>query len=331
MSEGSSPQRGRPGASVKNVGGLRRARAPALCSKATRSASAHSNSLPMSRLAYFQTCLRKSLRGDGRACPSCGSSDATVTQRKAAITALRRCNRCELLFRTPTTTPEESAAFYQSDYSQGFTTTLPTATELAALKARRFAGSDKCYDDYARLLADLHPTKGARLFDFGCSWGYGSWQLAEHGWQVDAYEISKPRAQFAIDHMGVSFIPPDCASPESYDVFFSAHVIEHVPSVRSMIETGWSLLKPGGWWVAFTPNGATARRERAPRAWSRNWGSVHPQFLDERFLQKAFPSECGLILSEPYPNPLPHLPSSQTWLIGSLTGSELMVAVKKNA
>ncbi len=69
--------------------------------------------------------------------------------------------------------------------------------------------------------------------------------------------------------------------------FFSAHVLEHVPSPSKSFDYAMRLLKPSGLFVSFTPNGSEAHRAASPD-WSRAWGGVHPQFIDEKFLDHSF-------------------------------------------
>src|SRR5687768_14606475 len=97
-----------------------------------------------------------------------------TVDRKYLVTTLRRCRRCQLLFRAPTSTHEEQEAFYQEEYQQGFTTDLPDERTLSAYLTSEFRGGEKDYTAYLRVLDALGVLPGQRLFDFGCSWGYGS-------------------------------------------------------------------------------------------------------------------------------------------------------------
>jgi len=83
------------------------------------------------------------------------------------------------MFRTPTTNPEENARFYRTDYVQEFTTDLPDRELLDRLKTTAFKGTEKDYAGYIEVLSALGLERGSKVLDFGCSWGYGSWQLAE--------------------------------------------------------------------------------------------------------------------------------------------------------
>ena len=218
------------------------------------------------KTGYLLSSLSKRLTGGHRNCPSCGAAPAERLDQKWLVTTFCRCESCSLLYRIPTSDACENEAFYQVDYTEGFTTNMPSATDIQELIATRFAKSEKNYAHYIAVLHALGVSSGARLFDYGCSWGYGSFQLAAAGYQVDAFEISRPRADFARSQFGISMPAMDSLQPASYDVFFSAHVIEHVPSPSAMIALGMRLLKPGGLFVCFCPNGSLTFRQRAPRA-----------------------------------------------------------------
>jgi cyclopropane fatty-acyl-phospholipid synthase-like methyltransferase len=55
-------------------------------------------------------------------------------------------------------------------------------------------------------LKQLGLGKGPKIFDFGCSWGYGSYQLIKAGFDVISYEISSSRRQFAREKLGLNTI-----------------------------------------------------------------------------------------------------------------------------
>jgi 2-polyprenyl-3-methyl-5-hydroxy-6-metoxy-1,4-benzoquinol methylase len=199
------------------------------------------------------------------------------------------------MYRVPTDDFATNFRFYQRAYKQGFTTELPSNDVLEALLAVKFAGTEKCYEYYITILRQLGLYKGARLFDYGCSWGYGSWQLAEAGYKVLAYEVSRPRARYAEEKLGVECISQNSEETfqrnglrHSFDCFFSAHVLEHVPSPGRVIKLARLALKPGGIFVAFTPNGSAAFRQANPRAWHLSWGQVHPCLLDDEFYHHEF-------------------------------------------
>jgi 2-polyprenyl-3-methyl-5-hydroxy-6-metoxy-1,4-benzoquinol methylase len=252
------------------------------------------------KIRYFFSSASKWGRRDRLACPSCGCARSSIEDRKKVVTSLRRCAQCRLLFRTPTTTAEESARFYEEDYSQGFTTDMPDRGELEALTAQAFAGTEKDYTTYVAVLEALGCRAGSRVLDFGCSWGYGSWQLAEAGYRVEAFEISTTRCAYARKELAVDAHDTLSELRGPYNVFFSAHVLEHVPSVADVIAFAQRVLAPEGLFVAFTPNASRPFREANPSAWHQSWGLVHPQILDDVFYEQAFDSSPYLLASAPY-------------------------------
>lgn len=281
----------------------------------------------MARLAYFFSSLRKRLLQHGGACPSCGCTDASVVDRKWWVTTLRRCADCRLLYRAPTTSEAENAAYYQADYDQGFTTSLPQEAELEALIATGFAAHEKSYKPYLDVLSALGVAKGARLYDYGCSWGYGSYQLKSAGFEVDAYEISAPRAAFARARLGVRILDPATVPAQSYDAFFSSHVIEHLPSVSKLLQTARRLLKPSGIFTAFMPNGCAEFRKKNPAAWHALWGETHPQLIDLEYLNHLNSGPI-LVATSPYPNAEMAAWTGEDSVVLNLQGDELMFAFK---
>ena len=284
-----------------------------------------------SKLGYLVRSTRKIMQNDVVKCPSCKHNDSVIVDRKYIVTTLRRCERCRLLFRTPITTSEESAAFYQQDYTQGFTTEMPSDEGLRTYIDSGFRGTEKDYSVYIRVLDGLGCTRGQKLLDFGCSWGYGSWQLERQGFSVESFEISIPRVEYARSKLGVRAFSTLSELSGPYDIFFAAHVLEHVPSVIEIIEFGLSILRPGGVFVAFTPNGAKQHRLMNPSTWHKLWGRVHPNFLDDIYYCNAF-SDCALLLSsDPY-----NIEQLSDWrrkqkmrVIYDLSGGELLVAARK--
>lgn len=284
------------------------------------------------KFKYLIACTKKNLFNEGRSCPSCGCSKSTFVARKFLVTALRRCDKCQMLFRTPTTTAQENASFYQEEYSQGFTTDCPTDDVLSGLMERGFAGAEKDYSAYIDVVLVAGGRKGDRLLDFGCSWGYGSWQFAQRGFEVESFEISLPRADFARSKLGVNVHTALADIKGPFDVVFSAHVLEHVPSVKESIEYGMSMLKPNGLFVAFTPNGSEEYRKKNVESWNKLWGIVHPNFLDKDFYERTFAGKSPMIASNPY-----HLAEIAQWSEGGrydtsqvrMDGIELLVLVRK--
>jgi 2-polyprenyl-3-methyl-5-hydroxy-6-metoxy-1,4-benzoquinol methylase len=237
----------------------------------------------MSKLKYLQRSLVAQFRRSRFYCPSCGSNSSRIIERKLIITQLRRCTECKLMFRTPTDDPTANASFYENEYAQGFTTEVPSDSELATLTESNFAGTEKDYSYYISVLYQLGFQPGARVFDYGCSWGYGSYQLAKVGFDVTSFEIAPSRRRYAEQKLGVSTVSSMDEVADrlagKFDCFFSAHVLEHVPSPVQTFTYAMRLLKMRGLFVSFTPNGSQEHRAASPQ-WSKLWGEVHPNFVN---------------------------------------------------
>jgi 2-polyprenyl-3-methyl-5-hydroxy-6-metoxy-1,4-benzoquinol methylase len=188
------------------------------------------------------------------------------------------------MFRVPKSSTEVSDEFYQNDYTQGFTTDCPTPDNLAKLKDTFFAGTEKDYSSHIKVLQAIGLGPGSTIFDFGCSWGYGSWQMQQSGYRVYSLEVSRPRARYATEHLECKMCSPG-ELPEKVDCFFSAHVIEHLPNPCALWEAAIKSIKPSGKIVTFLPNGDPLR-ERSIAGYHQLWGEVHPLLLSPLALIK---------------------------------------------
>jgi 2-polyprenyl-3-methyl-5-hydroxy-6-metoxy-1,4-benzoquinol methylase len=245
----------------------------------------------MGKLSYLTRSILRQFGSERFRCPNCSSENNFVVDRKWVITQLRRCEFCKLLFRTPTDHPAHNEGYYEHEYSQGFTTTLPSDDELETMILSNFAETEKDYSYYIATLVSLGVSHGNRVFDYGCSWGYGSFQLNKAGFDVMAYEVAPSRRDYAQHRLHVTTVNRMehalCQCARSFDCFFSAHVLEHIPSPTQCFNYAKMLLRPGGLFISFTPNGGERFRASSPD-WSKLWGEVHPNFIDEVFLDHSF-------------------------------------------
>lgn len=246
----------------------------------------------MGKLNYLKKCIRAQFDQDRFLCPNCGGSLSDVISRKYLLTTLRRCSNCEMQFRAPTDDQASNRSFYEHEYCAGFTTDMPSDADLLNLISNDFAG-EKNWTYYNGVLDRLGLGRGARIFDFGCSWGYGSFQMKKAGYSVFAFEIAPTRRRYAEDKLFIRTVADMCqaiADPSlvgTFDCFFSSHVLEHVPSPSRVFGFAEVLLKRGGIFLSFTPNGSEAARRNHSK-WDRWWGEVHPNLIDDRFLDRAF-------------------------------------------
>ncbi len=278
----------------------------------------------LNKMKYLFWAARHMPRAD-RGCPACGSHSTTLLKRKYLVTALRRCEQCCLMFRIPKSTDEENNHFYQEDYCQGFTVDCPHPMVLEELKRDGFRHTEKDYSLYIEILKAVGLLPGHSVFDFGSSWGYGSWQLTQAGFLVYSYEVSHPRARYSAEHLGCDVRPPD-GLPEKVDCLFSAHVIEHLVNPRALWEIARNVVKPGGVVILFTPNGEPSLAATT-KTYHQLWGQVHPLLLTAESL-RIMAADYGFQAtahSAPY-----DLGRISSGIAGYLTGDELLLVARQN-
>jgi SAM-dependent methyltransferase len=270
-------------------------------------------------LRSLATCLRRSRRR----CPCCGARSYDVVARKLAVTALVRCHACRLLYRIPTDPPGLGESLYQQNYTAGFYSDIPPREKLQELIATKFAGSKRDHADYIRVLRALGVAAGARVLELGASWGYGTWQLSQAGYETLGFEPGKARARIAGELLGVHVEDDLNKIGGPFDVLFSAHVLEHFSNPRDAFALAARFVKPGGLFVAFIPNGGLERMRVTPE-YHADWGMYHPVYLDHVFFRNAFPDTPLVLTTRPY-----GLERLRAWnrresLVFDLIGAELL-------
>lgn len=275
------------------------------------------------RVAYLFDSALGAFNLDRRKCPSCGCSKSQRIATKHIVTHLKRCNQCLLLFRAPIDKNMGQKDFYEDDYDGGPVTNLPSEASLEQMKEDNFVSFPNSCWHRIDLLERIGIPKGGRVLDYGASWGYATYQWLQRGYRAEGFEISRKRAAFGKKHLGVSISSSPAELTGSFDVVYSCHVMEHIANLSSMISFAKRILKPGGLFIAFTPNGSLEHRRASPSIWLKQWGHVHPLYLDKDYYLRAFADKALLLASPPY-DELP------TWTreknrLGDVSGSELLV------
>jgi cyclopropane fatty-acyl-phospholipid synthase-like methyltransferase len=259
-------------------------------------------------------------------CPFCGAADHSIVRRKMVVTALARCRSCQLLYRIPRDADANAETFYQEEYVSGMTAECPSAEQLRQLFETRFRGTEKDFTQKIAITKALGVKPGSRILDYGASWGYGVWQFNQAGFDAAGYELSKSRSRYARESLNVVMHDDVEKISAPLDVFFSSHVLEHLLAPQSVFQLARRLVKPGGLFIAFTPNGSEDRLRSDPKHYHRNWGAIHPLFFNDAFYSHIFKDRPHLIASNPY-----DISRIQSWNRSGaktldLTGSELLAA-----
>jgi len=251
------------------------------------------------KIGYLLTGLQGRLGTKAR-CPSCKSTSAETVDRKY-FHSLLECQACRLLFRHPAESASDMADFYHKCYAEpGLTTELPDEQTLAALLASGFAGSGKDFSYHIKVLLALGLKAGDRLLDYGANWGYASWQFLRTGFDVTAFEISKPRAAYGLK-LGVKIHTTLEQAGDGFDLIYSCHVLEHVPDPAEVLRKQLEMVRPGGLVVAHTPNGCLSHRTRHSKLFHQTWGRVHPVLLTDEFVSRIAGTNPFLITSDDSP------------------------------
>jgi len=248
------------------------------------------------------------------------------------VTRLFECESCGLYFRHPVEKPQTNFKFYQKQYIEedDITTKFPSDEELQRLIANSFdteanRSASRLLDLFGAILPSL---QGVKIVDYGCSWGYISYQFKQAGMDVQSFELSLPRASFGEKKLGLDIFTSSDKLKGGNDIFFSSHVIEHVPSVKKMIESGRQLLRKNGFFISVCPNGSPEYRQADEEGFHRMWGKVHPNCLNTKFFQNAFKDHPHYITSSPFDIAELKEWDQQSQKIGKMEGSEILVIAK---
>lgn len=283
-------------------------------------------------LSFLERMLCYRLTRQDTRCPYCNKSNTTIIGKKHFVLQLRKCADCALMFRWPKDTPGFNHFFYQDQYRENVVTELPDEASLAVMKESIFRGADKDIIDKIDILKQL--VSGGRVMDYGCSWGYGTFQLVAAGYEAIGFEISRPRAAFGRTRLGVEILSSEAqldGLAGSFDAVFASHVLEHLPAPSVVFNRLARLLKPNGWLLGFVPNcgGDDARRLGV------NWGPMccekHPLALDAEFLTRAL-TKHGFrvsVFSNPYDLDVTYEALLQSRRVHNLKGEELMICARK--
>jgi 2-polyprenyl-3-methyl-5-hydroxy-6-metoxy-1,4-benzoquinol methylase len=205
---------------------------------------------------------------------------------------LMRCGGCGLIYVANPPTSEQLEKLYSFD--SGYHKVLvKNETEIA-----RHVGEAQ-----SNLSTLSKCSKPAKVLDVGCSTGLFLIEAQSAGWAVTGLEYSADSARVAREqnHLNVKqgALQLGMFPPASFDVVTMWDVIEHLPSPNAALEVVLDVLKPGGIFVAKTPN-ANGLYPVASLAVANTvgfWGHAEPpghlyQFsektLSDLFVRKGF-------------------------------------------
>jgi hypothetical protein len=249
----------------------------------------------MTKLKYFFYCLFNYFQK--KECPYCKSTNLKLIDTKYFFSRLFSCNECALQHRHPKDSEIKNLNFYNNEYEIDtyLITDLPNESNLKKLLDENFSK----YADFRKYLDRL---KGFRkehdlVLDFGCSWGYNVKKLNNFGYNSIGLELSKPRARFGEENLGVKIYTDLNSVPKDLNVILSSHVIEHLFDINDYLRLSRSKLDINGYLLTFSPNGDLKFRLRNQDMWRINWGNIHPNHLTVDFYKNIFSKNPYLIMT----------------------------------
>jgi len=222
--------------------------------------------------------------------------------------------------------------YYQHEYTgiRGRGSMLPSQDEFELFLASHGRAGPTSYETKERTLHALGIGPGAKVLDYGASWGCGTWQLREAGYDARGYEVSLPRAQFGREALGLQIDSNKTDLSSDYAAVYANHVIEHVSNPTRMITENLERLVPNGFLIIDTPNGGSEYRCEHAESFHRLWGQMHPQLVQPSFITwvvGARPVLMGTALE---------LDEIKSWLeepstrISDCSGFELKIVIRKS-
>jgi 2-polyprenyl-3-methyl-5-hydroxy-6-metoxy-1,4-benzoquinol methylase len=264
-------------------------------------------------------------------CTYCGNKDLKVIDRKYLITKLAECTKCKLRLRLPTDKDIKRDRFYNGIYKQkGITTDLPSHDELQCMLESKFESTVRNIDTSKKIMTVLAgPLADKSILDFGCSWGYMTWQFKQLGMNVQGFEISKDRAEYGNQHLGIDIVTDKADLRKNFDFVFSSHVIEHLNDIDEYVNMNLQKLNNEGFVVILCPNGSDDLLQGNFAAFHNFWGQVHPNMLSSGFYANVFEQNAYYIASSPYNFDEIAAWDQKSKVISLKGGDELLCIVKK--
>lgn len=248
----------------------------------------------MANIRFLFVVMGNRIHRQPKDCPYCGGNETRPLGTKHIFLQLRECSHCGLMFRYPKDDAETIGRFYEERYQEvGIATELPSPEILKELQEGSFKRSERDFTQKIEMIREYY-TDG-KAIDFGCSWGYGAYQLESHGYKAEGYEIAKTRADFGRKSLGINIyedIDTLLAEREhQYNFIFCNHVLEHVQGLFQVLQGFNKLLIEEGLLFIFVPDCTGCEdKEIFLRKKSYAFGEKHPIAFSDEFFQKNLPS-----------------------------------------
>ncbi len=176
--------------------------------------------------------------------------------------AFWRCRDCGSAMLSPFPQAQELASFYPAVYDFSLEQRQQNSFKrlLSQLEYRLFFQPQHEAQARQILRGTGGPNRlGRRLLDVGTGQGFPLLALKQHGYQVHGTDFRPAAVEYLQKQLGIPATCTDVSNlnqhfpPASFDVVTAFHTLEHVPDVRSVVNSCYLLIKPGGWFVSTVP------------------------------------------------------------------------------
>jgi dolichyl-phosphate beta-glucosyltransferase len=221
-------------------------------------------------------------------CPLCGAEEFSPRAAKSGFRMVE-CLVCRLWYLNPMPTPGTLQSLYDGSYYESDAATAQGYADYGAM-------ADDFRETFRRRLALVEGHVGAgRLLDVGAGFGFladAATQQFRERWVVEMSDAAARRVDPAHRVVVGRFESLDL--PERYfDVVSMQDCLEHLPEPQVALRKIRSLLRPGGAFLAVTPD----VRSWVARVQRQNWVSLkfpeHVVLYSEETLRRAL-DEAGL-------------------------------------
>ncbi len=205
-------------------------------------------------IAYFDTYWSRKMKMTGEnyfkfavdtpVCGCCKSrkSKAIGFKRKWS---LRQCLNCGVIYVSPQPTAQQLNEIYSLEKGY-FATSCVSLAETSDNDARRL-------DQILR----ANGVDGGRLLDIGCATGRVIYHMKSFGWDAAGIDVNAQAIDFARTQGLEVYAGPLNSmrdNKSNFDAINMGDVIEHAVSPTDMLQSAYSLLRPGGILIVRTPN-----------------------------------------------------------------------------
>lgn len=250
----------------------------------------------MARFGFAWWALRARFKAESQQCPYCLGTDSEFIGRKWLLIEARRCRGCGLIFRWPSYDSKRYRDYYRESYHDdcrfGSFAGLPSLEEVTELKKKGIAGSS--YDRSDKIDFLSHYIKpGARILDYGSSWGYTTRQFVERGFEAVGFDLSEKQARFGADQLGLRMesdfgrLVPETVG--MFDAIYAHWMLEHCHRIKPILERFSVLTKPGGVVMIVVPNAAGVKARQLGVRWGPMIGETHSIAFEPSWFEKHLP------------------------------------------